>query len=74
MQLTDYNPRDSLKPVTMETSNQGKNVRHLFLQLRGPRKYLRSSKHIHTHTHSLMDMNDANLLPIFLVFKCEINN
>lgn len=24
MPLTDYNPRDSLKPVTMETSNQGK--------------------------------------------------
>lgn len=23
MPLTDYNPRDSLKPVTMETSNQG---------------------------------------------------
>lgn len=72
MLLTDYNPGDSLKPVTMETSNQGKNVRHLFLQLRGPRKYLRSSKHI--HTHSLMGMNDANLLPIFPVFKCEINN
>lgn len=63
----DCNPGDSLGPVTMETSNQGKNVGRLFLQLIGPRKYLRSSTHM--HTHSRMD----DLLPVSLVFKRKVN-